>query len=86
MANYVCIINTILDKNTTGYEEQGDWNAYEESEEISLHLPDTDNESNDSEILPRRRKHAFRKQFFIIKSCRKGLKKRYVLCESKNQP
>ena len=37
-----------------------DENDYEESKEICLHLPDTDNESNDSEILPRKRKRARR--------------------------
>lgn len=49
-----------MDKSSTEYEGQGHWSDYEESEEISVHLPDTDNESNDSEILPRKRKRARR--------------------------
>ena len=35
------------------------------------YLPDNDNESSDSEISPRKRKHAFHVQVFIIKSYRK---------------
>ena len=50
------------------YEDQDDWSDYEESEGIRVHLPDIDNESNDSEILPRKRKRAFHAQFFIVKS------------------
>ena len=55
------------------YEDQGDWSDSEESKEISLHLPVTDNESNDCEKLPKKRKRTFYTQFFIIKSYRKGL-------------
>ena len=65
-----CIINTIMDKNSTEQEDQGDWSDCEKSEQISLHLSDTDNESNDFEILPRKRKCAFHEQFLIIKSFR----------------
>ena len=49
-----------MDKSSTEYEGQNHWSDYEESEKISVHLPDTDNESNDSEILPRKRKCARR--------------------------
>ena len=48
-----CIINTIMDKSSTEYEDQGDWSDYEESEEISVY---TDTETNASEILPRNAK------------------------------
>ena len=59
-----------MDKSSTEYENQGDWSDYDESKEITVHLPDTDNnESNDSKCC------AFHAQSFIIKSCRKGLKK-----------
>ena len=34
------------------------WRDYKEPEEISIRLLDTDNERNDSEIFPRKRKHA----------------------------
>ena len=40
------------------YEDQDDWSDYEESEEISVRLSDTDNENNGSEILARKRKRA----------------------------
>ena len=63
-----------MDKISTGYEDQGDWSVYKESEEISVHLPNNDNESSGSEILPRKRKCKFPAHFFIIKSYRKGLK------------
>ena len=43
------IINTIMDKSSTEYKGQG---YYEGSEEVSVHLPDTDIESNNSEIFP----------------------------------
>ena len=62
-----------MDKSSTGSEDLGDWNDYEQSEEICIHLPDAVNESDDSEILPRKRKCAFHAQVFIIKSYRKGL-------------
>ena len=45
-----------MDKSSTEYEGQGHWSDYEESEEISVHLPDTDNKSNDSEILQKEAK------------------------------
>ncbi|GBM36017.1 hypothetical protein AVEN_78110-1 [Araneus ventricosus] len=45
-----------MDKSSEDCEDQGDWRDSEESEEISIHLPDTDNETKDNEILPRRRK------------------------------
>ena len=45
-----------MDKSNANYEGQGDWNNYEKSEEISIHL--YDNESNDSEILFRHWKRA----------------------------
>ena len=75
-------------KSNTKYEEQGDWSDYEESEQVSVRLLDTDNESNDSEILSKKRKRVrrlinddseplikwlFYAQFFIIKSYRKEL-------------
>ncbi|GBM87579.1 hypothetical protein AVEN_246352-1 [Araneus ventricosus] len=49
-----------MGKSSADYEDQSDWKDSEESEEISIHLPDTDNETNDSEILPRKRKSARR--------------------------
>ncbi|GBN65661.1 hypothetical protein AVEN_177884-1 [Araneus ventricosus] len=49
-----------MDKSSADYEDQGDWRDSEELEEISIHLPDTDNETNDSEILPRNQKHTRR--------------------------
>ena len=61
-------MNTIREESSTEYKDQGDWSVYEESEEISVHLPNTENESNDSEILPRKRKRAFHAQFFIIRT------------------
>ncbi|GBM70987.1 hypothetical protein AVEN_163709-1 [Araneus ventricosus] len=42
-----------MDKSSADYEDQGDWRD-------CIHLPDTDNETNDSEILPRKRKRARR--------------------------
>ena len=64
-----------MDKSSTEYKGQADWKDYAESEEISVHLAATDNESNDGEILPRKRKRKFNAQFFIciVKSYRKGL-------------
>ena len=47
----------------------------------TVHLPDTDNESNDSEILPKKRKRAFHAQFFIIKPYRKGLRESLFIFE-----
>ncbi|GBN08741.1 hypothetical protein AVEN_64895-1 [Araneus ventricosus] len=44
-----------MDKSSADYEDQGDWRDSEVSDEISIHLSDTDNETNDSEILPRRK-------------------------------
>ena len=58
MKNVLYNKNTIIDKSSADYESQGDCSDYKESEEISTHLPDFDNENNDSEILPRKRKHA----------------------------
>lgn len=45
-----------MDKYSADFEEQDDWNNYKESEKIDIYLSDTNNESDDSEILPRRRK------------------------------
>ncbi|GFT02245.1 hypothetical protein NPIL_491711 [Nephila pilipes] len=45
-------------RSSPDYEGLGSWSDYEESEEISIHL--LDNESDDSEILLRRRKRARR--------------------------
>ncbi|GBN19273.1 hypothetical protein AVEN_165093-1 [Araneus ventricosus] len=49
-----------MDRSSADYEDQGDWRDSEESEEISIHLPDTDNETNDNEILPKSQKRARR--------------------------
>lgn len=40
-----------MDKNSADYEDQGDWSDYEKSEEINIHLLDTNNENNISKIL-----------------------------------
>ncbi|GBM26700.1 hypothetical protein AVEN_124992-1 [Araneus ventricosus] len=55
-----CEINTVMDQSSADCEDQGYWRDSAESEEIRIHLPDTDNETNDGEILPRRRKRARR--------------------------
>ena len=49
-----------MDKSCADYDIQGDWRDFEEPVEISIHLLDTDNESNNSEILPRKSKCATR--------------------------
>lgn len=35
--------------------DQGDWSNYEESEDLSIHLLDSDNKTNDSELLQSRK-------------------------------
>ena len=67
-----------MDKSGTEYKDQSDWSDYEESEEVSVPLSDTHNESNNSEILPRKRKQAFHAYFIIIRSYRKGLSAKIV--------
>ena len=47
-----------MDKSSSDYEYQDDWCDFEESDEISIHLPNIDNKSNDYEILPRKEKRA----------------------------
>ena len=48
-----------MDKSS-GENEDNDWSDYEELKEISIDLPNTDNESSASEVLPRKRKRATR--------------------------
>ena len=57
-----------MDKSSTEYEGQGDCNDYEESEELNVHLLETDtrNESNDSEILPRKQKRVPLHSFSLL--------------------
>ena len=49
-----------MGKSSTNYEGQGDWSDYEESDEVIIHLCDSHNESNESRMLPKKRKHTRR--------------------------
>ena len=62
-----------MDKSNTEYEYQDDWSDYEESEEISVDLPHNVNESNESEILSRKRKRAqFMHSFSLLNHIGRG--------------
>ena len=62
-----------MDKSKKQYnEDQGKWGDYQVSEEISVHLPDIDNESNDNEILPRNQKRAFIYSFSLLNRTGRG--------------